>query len=457
MKFFNRNDEKYKLKKALESPTSKLIVVYGRRRCGKSTLVKNVLKDGDIYYMAQQSGESVLIGQMAQVIGDKIPGFEKLVYPDWESIFTNLDNILKDQITICIDEFPYLVKSSPQLPSLIQKIVDLKRERKYDLVLCGSSQQMMQGLVLDSSAPLYGRANEILKVLPLKAGWIQEALQCTSIQAIEEYAVWGGVPRYWELRREENSFESAVKNIILDRLGILHDEPTRLFLDDMRESIQAYSILSIVGNGVHRLSEIAGRLNKPATHLSRPLDNLIKLGYLKREIPYGTSSKSNKKSLYKISDQFINFYFSFVAPNLSRLELDMKDQVYKSIRTSLFHFIAAEWESICRKCIPMKPVNGIDFDICFSWWGNNMNGEQMELDIAGESLDKKYLLVGECKWGKVKNPKQLLKKLKDKALQLPDVKGKTILPILFVKELENEGNKAYNIYTPDDVLSRLKH
>ncbi len=457
MKFYNRKDEKYRLKKALESPTSKLIVIYGRRRCGKSTLIKNVLRDGDIYFMAQQSDESVLLAQMAHVIGEKIPGFDELVYPDWQSIFTNLDNIIKDQITICIDEFPYLVKSSPQLPSLIQKIVDQKKERKYDLVLCGSSQQMMQGLVLDSSAPLYGRANEILNVLPLKAGLIQEALQCTSIQAIEEYAVWGGVPRYWELRWEEDSFELAMKNIILDRLGILHDEPTRLFLDDMRESVQAYSILSIVGSGVHRLSEIAGRLNKPATHLSRPLDNLIKLGYLKREIPYGTSSKSNKKSLYKISDQFINFYFSFVAPNLSKLELDMKDQVYKSIRTSLFHFIAAEWESICRKCIPMKPLNGIDFDICFRWWGNNMNGEQMELDIVGESLDKKYLLVGECKWGKVIKSKQLLKKLKDKALLLPGAKGKTILPILFVKELEKEGSKASNIYIPDDVLSRLKH
>ncbi len=456
MEFYNRKNEKYRLKKALESQTSKLIVIYGRRRCGKSTLIKNVLKDVDIYFMAQQSDESVLIDQMAHVIGEKIPGFEKLVYPDWESIFTNLDNVLKDRITICIDEFPYLVKSSPQLPSLIQKIVDQRKERKYHIVLCGSSQQMMQGLVLDSSAPLYGRANEILNVLPLKAGWIQEALQCNSIQAIEEYAVWGGVPRYWELRKEEDSFESAVKNIIFDRLGILHEEPTRLFLDDMRESIQAYSILSIVGSGVHRLSEIAGRLNKPATHLSRPLDNLIKLGYLKREIPYGTSSKSNKKSMYRITDPLINFYFSFVAPNFSRLELDMKDQVYKSVRTSLLHFIATEWENLCRTCIPMKPVGGIDIDICFRWWGKNINGEQMELDVVGESIDKKYLLVGECKWGKVKNPKQLLEKLKDKALLLPDIRRKTILPFLFVKELADEGHKTSNIYTPDDVLSRLK-
>ena len=105
------------------------------------------------------------------------------------------------------------MKSAPVLPSLIQKIVDLDKERKFHLVLCGSAQQMMQGLILDSSAPLYGRADEILKIAPLEAGWITDALNCQPSQAVTEFSVWGGIPRYWELRAEEDSFEEAVMNV----------------------------------------------------------------------------------------------------------------------------------------------------------------------------------------------------------------------------------------------------
>jgi AAA+ ATPase superfamily predicted ATPase len=444
------------LRKAFKSSTSKVIVIYGRRRCGKSTLIKRVLNERDIYFMAQQSDESMLLSQLAQVIGEKITGFDNLIYPDWDSLFTNLDNTIKDQITLCLDEFPYLVKSSPDLPSIIQKLTDQKKERKFHIVLCGSSQQMMQGLVLNSAAPLYGRADEVLKILPLKMGWIQKALDCSAIQAVEEYATWGGVPRYWELRQQEKTLASAIKNLILDRLGVLHEEPARLFLDDMRESVQAYSILSVVGNGIHRLSEIAARLRKPATHLSRPIDNLIRLGYLKREVPFGSNMKSSKKSLYKISDPFMNFYFTFVTPNLSRLELDMKEKVYRSINTSLVQYFAAEWENLCRLSIPMQPVNEIDFDICYRWWGNNTNNEQMEIDIVGNSLDNNYLLVGECKWSKIENPDRLIKKLKYKASLIPGINGKKIIPILFVKELQNKSERTANIFTPEDVLKRLK-
>ena len=144
MKFINRESEKRRLKKALESSTAKLVVLYGRRRCGKSTLIRDILRGNDIYYMAQQIDESVQRIQLAKVIGEKLIGFDKLIYPDWESLFINLNNTLKEDITLCLDEFPYLVKSSSILPSLIQKITDDPKGRKYHLILCGSSQQMMQ-------------------------------------------------------------------------------------------------------------------------------------------------------------------------------------------------------------------------------------------------------------------------------------------------------------------------
>jgi AAA+ ATPase superfamily predicted ATPase len=405
--------------------------------------------------MAQQADESIQLAQLASAIGEKIAGFDSVVYPNWESLFINLNNVAKQTITICIDEFPYLVKNSTGLPSVIQKIIDNYFDRKYHLILCGSSQQMMHGLILDSSAPLYGRVNEILKVTPLEAGWIDEALECNAEQAVIEYSVWGGVPRYWELRKEDESFESALKNIILDKYGVLHEEPSRLFLDDMREYVQAYSILTVVGNGCNRLSEIASRLNKPANQLSRPIENLIQLGYLKREVPFGEHLKNSKKGLYRIADPFMNFYFTFVAPNLSRLELNLTDQVYSIFAAKKAMFVSTEWEILCRRCVPMKPVQGINFDIAYRWWGANIENKPMEIDVIAESLDKRFLLVGECKWSVIEDVSKLVDDLIQKAGLLPFVKDKIIIPVVFVKETVNIIDNN-SVFLPTDVMTRLK-
>lgn len=455
MDFFNREKEKHRLLKALESKKAKLIIIFGRRRCGKSTLIKNILKPTDIYYVAQQTDEAVQRIQLANTIGEKVSGFESLVYPDWESLFVNLNNVLKEPLTLCIDELPYLVKGSASLPSLIQKIIDNTINRKYHLILCGSSQQMMQGLVLDSSSPLYGRADEIMKITPLEAGWLGRALDCEPEQAITEYSVWGGVPRYWELRAEEKSFKEALANTILDRHGVLHEEPARLFLDDMRESIQAFSILSIVGSGSNRLSEIAGKLNKPATQLSRPIDNLIQLGYLKREIPFGESEKNSKKGIYRISDPFMNFYFTFLVPNMSRLELGLTDQVYSNFEGRQSTYVSSEWENLCRRSVPMKPINGLNFDVAFRWWGTNTKSEPMELDVVAESTDKRYLLIGECKWSKIKDPSALIQNLEQKASLFPLAKGREVIVVLYLKEVSANGAFP-NVFLPSDVMDRLK-
>lgn len=455
MEFFNREKEKHRLIRAIESSKAKLIIIFGRRRCGKSTLIKNLLKPTDIYYMALQTDEAVQRIQLANTIGERISGFDYVVYPDWESLFVNLNNVLKEPLTLCIDELPYLVKGSASLPSILQKIIDNTPNRKYHLILCGSSQQMMQGLILDSSSPLYGRADEIMKIPPLEAGWLIKALNCKPGQAITEYSVWGGVPRYWELRAEEKTFKEAVANTILDRYGVLHEEPARLFLDDMRESVQAFSILSIVGSGSNRLSEIAGKLNKPATQLSRPIDNLIQLGYLKREIPFGESEKNSKKGIYKISDPFMNFYFTFLVPNMSRLELGLTDQVYSEFECRQSAYVSIEWENLCRRSVPMKPINGVNFDNAYRWWGTNTKSEPMELDVVAESTDKKYLLIGECKWSEIKDPSALIQNLKQKASLFPLAKGKELIVVLFLKEIT--ANETFpNVLLPSDVLDRLK-
>lgn len=218
-----------------------------------------------------------------------------MTYPDWESIFRAVNYRTGKRFTLCLDEFPYLVEQSPELPSVLQKLVD-EKQLKYNLVLCGSSQNMMYGLFLDSTAPLYGRADEIMRLAPIRLPYIQEALHLNAMNAIEEYAVWGGVPRYWELRENRSSLDDALWRNILSVNGTLYEEPIKLFQDDVKDIVKTSTIMSYIGTGANRLSEIAARCNEPATNLSRPLKKLIDLGFLEKDVPFGIDEKNAKRA-----------------------------------------------------------------------------------------------------------------------------------------------------------------
>jgi len=140
--------------------------------------------------------------------------------------------------------------------------------------------------------------------------------------AVASFAVWGGVPRYWELAAGASSLEAAVRTHVLSRHGVLHNEPQRLLLDDLRSASQPHSVMSLIAAGCHRLSEIAGRLAKPANSLSRPLEHLLDLGYVRREVPFGQSLRSTRRTLYRIDDPFMAFWYRLVLPHRSMLELD---------------------------------------------------------------------------------------------------------------------------------------
>jgi AAA+ ATPase superfamily predicted ATPase len=188
-----------------------------------------------------------------------LPGMEAVRYPDWASLLERWWRDAPEGTVLALDEFPYLAKASPELPSVLQRLIDQNRSRRLHLVLCGSSQRMMQGLVLDASAPLYGRAREVIEVKPLGASWLGVGLSLSRPSRIlEAFAIWGGVPRYWDLAGGRRSTWESVEELVLDPMGVLHNEPRRLLMDDMRDTAQASSILSLVGAGCSRMSEIAG-------------------------------------------------------------------------------------------------------------------------------------------------------------------------------------------------------
>lgn len=454
MKFVDRTDEAARLKDALEREKSSLVVMYGRRRLGKSTLIKKVLSDHDIYFLADRSEGQHQRILLAKVIAQVFPDFEKLTYPDWEAMLRAVNYRTDNRFTLCLDEFPYLVEQSPELPSVLQKLVD-EKQLKYNLVLCGSSQNMMYGLFLDSTAPLYGRADEIIRLAPIRLPYIQEALNLDAMTAIEEYAVWGGVPRYWELRENRNSLDDALWYNILSVNGTLYEEPVKLFQDDVKDIVKISTLMSYIGSGANRLSEIAARCNEPATNLSRPLKKLIDLGFLEKDVPFGIDEKNAKKSLYKIADPFMAFYYQFVVPNRSFIELGRRRPIEQALNAHFAKYVSMQWEKLCRNAVTGNLVNGVVYGKAKRWWGAVLNeGKepvQVEFDVVAESLDKKYLLVGECKWTAQENSRQLIAELLCKANLLPFARNYTIVPVLFLKNTPKEG--VENVFLPEDIVN----
>lgn len=457
MKFVDRLDETARLKYALTREKSSLVMIYGRRRLGKSTLIKRVLTDTDVYFLADRSESQHQRMLFAKVIAQVFPDLDKLTYPDWESLLRAVNYRTGKRFTLCLDEFPYLVEQSPELPFVLQKLVD-EKQLKYNIVLCGSSQNMMYGLFLDSTAPLYGRAYEIMKLTPIQFPYIQEALNLDAMNAIEEYAVWGGVPRYWELRENRSSLGDALWHNILSVNGTLYEEPIKLFQDDVKDIVKTATIMSYIGAGANRLSEIAARCNEPATNLSRPLKKLIDLGFLEKDVPFGINEKNAKKSLYKIADPFMAFYYQFVVPSRSFIELNRRLPIEQLLTTNFSEYVSMQWEKLCRDAVTGNIVNGVVYGKAKRWWGSVLNDdkklEQVEIDVIAESLDKKYLLVGECKWTTQENGKQLTTELLRKANLLPFAKNYTIIPVLFLKNVPN--NDAGNTMLPKHIIELEK-
>jgi hypothetical protein len=358
-------------------------------------------------------------------------------------------------MVLALDEFPSLVASGREVPSLVQKRIDQETATGLHLVLCGSSQRMMQGLVLDRTAPLFGRATEVLPVAPLTAGWTGAALGLREgPRVVEAFSVWGGVPRYWELAADAGELHRAVRNLVLSPLGVLHDEPASLLLDDLREVTQASSILALVGAGCHRLSEIAGRLGKPATSLARPLARLLDLGLVRRDLPFGTTTRDSKRSAYRLDDPFLRFWFRFVEPNRSRLQARLVAEVARDIAKAFPHHVAGIWEDLVRQSVPRARYFGRDWGRAASWWGAGRDRAPLEVDVVAETADRSGLLVGEVKWSDRVDPERELAALRRKAANLPLAEGREVLLALWVRS-GRVGSRA-SCFTPRDVLPALR-
>ncbi len=451
MDFLDRHEELCRLDRALRPGA--LVALWGRRRVGKSRLlIEWCQRTNGLYTVADQSSPAVQRRYMAAAVAGRFPGFADVEYPDWRAFLERLAaEAARSRWSgpFIIDELPYLIAADPTIAATLQNWLDSPDPRPCTVV-SGSSQQMMHGAVLDASAPLYGRAVEAFAVPPLPAGYIGDAFDLgpatASRHLVALYALWGGMPRYWELAApltgrpgaDQRWLENAVDALVLDAAGPLHDEPERLLALEMPPAAALRPLLDVIGTGAHRVSEIAGRLGRPASSLSRPLAALTALQLVRRETPFGSSPHAGKRALYRIDDPFLRLWFRVVAPNRAMLGTAPKET-----RLAYWHRVwpalaAAAWEALCRRAVPLlhrsrAPLGRLGpWEPAQRYW----RGNAPELDIVARSVDGRRLLVGEAKWTVRAAPRARANAPVDaKALRgLPEADGRELVYALFVPE-----------------------
>lgn len=427
---------------------------------GKSALIKHVITDTDIYYEAEQNELQIQLDLLCRTIAVVYPAFNGARFNNWADLLSAFNEVCRANSTLVLDEFPYLVKICPSLPSTLQRLID-SQKLNFDLIICGSSQRMMQKLVLDASDPLYGRADEKILLGPIAPRYWQEAMGLSPIATIEEYSVWGGVPRYWCLREHYKSLPEAIEWLILDNHGVLAYELTALFLDEVTDLAPYSSIMTALADGNNRFSSLAAKIGKKTTELSTPLANLTEVFYIRKEVPFGEDEAKTKKTRYTFNDPFIDFYYRFVAPNKSLLALGRMELVGTQIKAQMPLLVSKVWETLCQKAVSGNTLFGNTWGMASRWWGKMPVFEEgrktpsefveAEFDVVAESIDKKHLLIGECKWTEPDYACRILDKLKAKAVLAPFVKGRDVTFVLFLKHTPLDHPDCF-VFQPGQVI-----
>ena len=380
-------------------------VIYGRRRVGKTTLIKEFIKDKPaIYFVAREADAAVnLIGFSNDVYSVTAKELAKNAYfSDWEKAFDYIYQISKDnRIVLSIDEYPYLAGGFREISSILQAHIDLQlKDSKLFLILCGSSMSFMENQVLAYKSPLYGRRTAQFKITPFnffESLPFFEAFEKTDKATL--YGITGGIPEYLTKINPAKSVEDNIIELFLTATGHLYEEPSNLLKQELREPATYNGIIEAIAEGAARLNEIAAKCGIESNKCAKYLKSLMSLGIVRKELP--VTETSSKKSIYLLDDMMFRFWYRFVFPNMSGIVSGLGGAIYKhDVMKQLPAYMGLIFEEMCKQyLIEEAKKDGLPF---FTgkfgrWWGNNPKEKrQEEIDILAYRKDS--ALFCECKW-----------------------------------------------------------
>lgn len=401
--FIGRDNELNALNKLYNSGKFEFVVIYGRRRVGKTALISEFSKDKDtIFFTGVETNAKQNLDNFSRCIMEYNTGIA--VDSSFSSFQSALEYVFElaktKRIVLAIDEYPYVARASKSLASTLQFLIDKNKDNsKLFLILCGSSMSYMEDHVLAYKAPLYGRRTAQFKIRPFD---FFEACRCfTNLSGTDKalaYGIVGGTPQYLMMLDDNLSIEENIKNTHLNPISSIFEEPNNLLKQEVREPAIYNAVITAIATGSSRMSEISSKIDEDTSVCATYIKNLIALGIVKKESPYG--EKSSRKTIYSIEDNMFRFWYRFVPENTSIISRGATDLAYRRISSELPSYMGGVFEDICRQYLWKLLLEGkcaVNFSDIGRWWGTNpKTRSQEEIDIIG--ADKDTALFGECKW-----------------------------------------------------------
>lgn len=403
--FLCRENELRKLNKRYAGSTFECIVIYGRRRVGKTALINEFCKDKkNIYFSALDTTASENLKILSQAIYScqNPTGISAPVFDSFDSAFAEITRMSEqERIVFVIDEYPYLAKAEKSISSRLQHLIDhIWSNKNIYLILCGSSMSFMEYQVLGYESPLYGRRTAQFKIEPLtykETAHFHEELDEEQNALI--YGITGGVPHYINKLNVKNDLDEAVLENIFDRTSYLFEEPENLLKQELREPAVYNSMITAIAEGASRLNEIATKTGLETGPCTKYLKSLTDLGIVRKETPI--SEKVGKKSIYLLSDHLFRFWYRFVPQNIVAINSGRIADMYEHVvKKHLPDYMGLVFEKMCKDYLiyyaDQLPILLKDVG---QWWGTDAaTRKQVQIDIVGTPVEGKEYIIGSCKF-----------------------------------------------------------
>lgn len=404
-KFYCREEELRKLNKRYHAGDCECIIIYGRRRVGKTTLINEFCKDKPtIFFSALNTTEIENLESLSKsIMNYERPDMD--VTPEFKTYDAALDELTAlathERIVFAIDEYPYLAKAKPSISAMLQHIIDHKwNNSKMFLILCGSSMSFMENQVLGQESPLYGRRTGQFKIAPLdyKESAVFHPDLSTEDNALI-YGITGGVPHYINKLGVKECVDEALLDNFFDRSSYLYEEPANLLKQELREPAIYNAIITAIAQGASRINDIALKTGQENSVVSKYLGTLIDLGIVKKETP--VTEKIGKKTIYELADNFFRFWYRFVPANMSAIDSGRIQKSYaNTIKKNLPDYMGLTFEHMCRDYLLYYEKDlPIELNQVGQWWGtDNKNKKQVQIDIVGTPVEGDEYIIGSCKY-----------------------------------------------------------
>ena len=418
--FIGRKKELQFLEDKYNSKNGQLVVLYGRRRVGKTETLREFCRNKPhVFYSCREISDKLQLRSFSEkLLNEKIPATSYIKeFADWEAALRCIIDLPYEdrKKLLIIDEFPYMCKNNESIPSILQNLWDeIFKDENVMIVLCGSAMSFIEKELLAEKNPLYGRATGIYKMESM--GFYDAAKffpNYSDRDKIIAYAVLGGIPHYLAQFDPDLSLDDNIKKNILTKGCALYSEVEFLLRQELRETPLYNSIIEAVALGSTKLNDISTKsLVEDTSKTSVYLKNLIELEIIEREfsVDDGTKERANtNRGLYRLTDNFFRFWYAYVFTNYSELEGGDVNGVFEyAIKPSLHEFASFAFEDVCREYVrEMQKANKLPFRYkrMGRWWGkttvrrrDRIESQETEIDLLAVSAKSDKYLVGECKF-----------------------------------------------------------